>query len=236
MGATVRIAAQNSQSRERTHHRQLHCITVPNKKVGVKFVKVPVETNPRVLLRSPEATRSYGGGQKGDRFAFLVCGFQGFDDHANVRPRLGSRLVSLNGNSLCDSQISTFDDLRRSMRSLEGPLKLAFAEVALNKEQVEMVKAAMSGTDEEEISFDWSGAISPKALFRTPRQERNCQESKHRESAKRNSPNAMPSEVADFCTQRTKFLVERSGAIRGSAAKHFIQGKKTLANLQRMSR
>lgn len=67
--------------------------------------------------------------------AVLVCGFQGFDESsANVRPKLGARLVAFDGVSI-EVGKWTFDAVRMAIQARDRPLTLSFRNDFLTTEQ-----------------------------------------------------------------------------------------------------
>ena len=71
--------------------------------------------------------------------AVLVCGFHGFDESgANLRPKLGARLVAFDGVSV-EVGRWTFDSIRKAIQSRSRPLTLSFRNDFLTTEQREMI-------------------------------------------------------------------------------------------------
>ena len=75
--------------------------------------------------------------------AVLVCGFHGFDESgANVRPKLGARLVAFDGVSV-EVGRWTFDSIRKAILSRSRPLTLSFRNDYLTVEQREILTRAV---------------------------------------------------------------------------------------------
>jgi len=67
--------------------------------------------------------------------AVLVCGFHGFDDTANhTRPRLGARLVAVDGVSV-EKGKWTFESIHKAIQARGRPLTLSFRNDFLTMEQ-----------------------------------------------------------------------------------------------------
>ena len=74
--------------------------------------------------------------------AVLVCGFQGFDDSgANIRPKLGARLVAFDGVSV-EVGKWTFESIRKGIQMRGRPITLSFRDDFLTTEQRQILTKA----------------------------------------------------------------------------------------------
>jgi hypothetical protein len=84
--------------------------------------------------------------------AVLVCGFSGFDESgANVRPKLGARLVAFDGVSV-EVGPWTFDTIRKAILSRSRPLTLSFRNDYLTKEQREILTRAVKEANRHNLA------------------------------------------------------------------------------------
>ena len=76
----------------------------------------------------------------------LVCGFQGFDESSNNKPKLGARLVAFDGVSV-EIGPWTFDAIRKAIQSRGRPLTLSFRNDYLTTEQRGVLTKAVMEVD-----------------------------------------------------------------------------------------
>jgi len=150
---------------------KVYHITFYSKKIGLQFQKVPnqskgpgllteamtadhgVETNQTAseLRRIASISQNTKKKNKQDNLeclptipvdAVLVCGFVGFDDSNNVRPRTGSRLVAFDGIPITVGNW-TFESVRKSIQARGRPLTLSFRNDFLTTKQREILTKAV---------------------------------------------------------------------------------------------
>jgi len=150
---------------------KVYHITFYSKKIGLQFQKVPnqskgpgllteamtadhgVETNQTAseLRRIASISQNTKKKNKQDNLeclptipvdAVLVCGFVGFDDSNNVRPRTGSRLVAFDGIPITVGNW-TFEVVRQSIQARGRPLTLSFRNDFLTTKQREILTKAV---------------------------------------------------------------------------------------------
>lgn len=83
--------------------------------------------------------------------AVLVCGFNGFDDSHNHRPKLGAKLVAFDGVSVEIGQW-TFESIRRAIQARSRPITLSFRDDFLTMKQRELLTKATSVSDTSDIN------------------------------------------------------------------------------------
>ena len=151
---------------------KVYHITFYSKKIGLQFQKVPnqskgpglltdamtadhgVETNQTASELRRIASISQNTKKKNKQQdnleclptipvdAVLVCGFVGFDDSNNVRPRTGSRLVAFDGIPITVGNW-TFESVRKSIQARGRPLTLSFRNDFLTTKQREILTKAV---------------------------------------------------------------------------------------------
>ena len=150
---------------------KVYHITFYSKKIGLQFQKVPnqskgpglltdamtadhgVETNQTASELRRIASISQNTKKKNEQQnleclpiipvdAVLVCGFVGFDDSNNVRPRTGSRLVAFDGIPITVGNW-TFESVRKSIQARGRPLTLSFRNDFLTTKQREILTKAV---------------------------------------------------------------------------------------------
>ena len=148
---------------------QVYHMTFYSKKIGLQFQKVPNHKGPGLLTDAMTADHGVETNQTASELrriasisqntkknkqdnlecsptipvdAVLVCGFVGFDDSNNVRPRTGSRLVAFDGIPITVGNW-TFESVRKSIQARGRPLTLSFRNDFLTTKQREILTKAV---------------------------------------------------------------------------------------------
>lgn len=132
----------------------LHRLIFSGTKTGIKFVKVRSEARPvGSVLRSGHCQSTASNKTEANTspatwypstgtHAFFVCGFHDFDDTANKRPAVGSRLFAVNGKSLEEARVESFQQLRDMISSAKKPATLSFRQDPLGEHEAAKVMQA----------------------------------------------------------------------------------------------
>ena len=108
---------------------------------SLQFVSLQVNSEPSTT--SSTTNNDTSGGMTPllvTETAFAVCGYQGFDFNANVKPTLGARLLRINEESVTSSWSA--EDLEKTIRALGGKASMTFRNDCWDKKQKEALNSA----------------------------------------------------------------------------------------------
>ena len=142
---------------------KVYSLTFHEQLIGIHFQKAPAGNSGRLCDEENVKSSTGGDAWKKERRntkcsrmtaadIVLVCGYTGLNENSTMRPKLGARLVAVNGVSL-ESGNWSFLDIRESLSSCGRPMTLSFRNDILTKEQRKIVVNAMRDIDAKSSSI-----------------------------------------------------------------------------------